>query len=254
VRILRSGLALLLLLAACSSTTTSTPSPTTPGTEQGAQTPGDPGAGGVPGEDPNAPPWEKIRDEDGIVVFRREIEGSPVVAFRGEGIVNAPIARVALVQMNLERGNEWIDRLKEARVIEARSDSEFLTYSHVGAPPLVSDRDFVNQVKVDFDPPNRIKYNLHSVEDPKGPPTAGVRGKLLHSSFELTVVGPEQTRVVCEIHADPKGSLPKWVVNQFQKGWAFKTISGLRKQAQKTDLTERAPQIRDLLARNGFPQ
>ena len=249
---LRHRLAVLLLLVGCGSASSSTLPPATPGAGQGPSQQGETGAGGGSGEAPSGPPWEKIREEDGILVFRREVEGSPVVAFRGEGEINAPIARVALVQMNMERGPEWIERMKEGRVLEARSDKEFLTYSHIGAPPLVSDRDFVNQVQIDYDPPSRIKFNIHSVEDPKGPPTAGVRGKLIHSSFELTALAPDRTRIVCEIHADPKGALPKWVVNQFQKGWAFKTISRMRQQVQKGDLIERAPQIRDLLARNGF--
>jgi hypothetical protein len=34
--------------------------------------------------------WERVRTEDGIVVSRKEVPGSPFVAFRGEGDVDAP--------------------------------------------------------------------------------------------------------------------------------------------------------------------
>lgn len=250
MRLLRNSIVFALILAGCSTAGTSLP-PSHAGRD-GSQPVSQRESPETAGESPQSEGWEKIREEDGILVFLKEVEGSPLVAFRGDGVIEAPLPRVALVQMNLERAPEWIERLKEARVLEMRSDKDFLTYSHVGAPPLVSDRDFVNHIEIEFDPPKRIKFNMHSVEDPKGPPTAGVRGKLLHSSFELTALAPDRTRVVCEIHADPMGSLPKWVVNQFQKGWAFKTISQLRKQVQKNDLYERAPQIRDLLARNGY--
>jgi hypothetical protein len=212
----------------------------------------------APGDAPPAPAadplagWEKIRDEDGIVVHRKEVEGSPLVAFRGEGVIDAPIARVAIVQMDLEHAPEWIDRLVEARVLEVRSDAEYVTYSHVGAPVVVSDRDFVNRATIEFAPPDRIKFNLQSVDDPPGPKTSYVRGKLLHSSFELTALDPSHTRIVCEIHADPRGSLPKWVVNLFQKGWAYKTIMQLRKQVTRPDVVDRAPRHREVLQRNGF--
>jgi len=33
---------------------------------------------------PAAPAWEKIGDDDGIVVYRREVPGSPLIAFKGE--------------------------------------------------------------------------------------------------------------------------------------------------------------------------
>lgn len=219
-----------------------------------AKSPAPAGSGGVtPVADP-LEGWDKIRDEDGIIVHRKEVDGSPLVAFRGEGVIDAPIARVAVVQMDLAHTPEWIERMKEARPLELIADNKFITYSHIGAPPLVSDRDFVNEVNVEYAPPSKIVYRIHGVEHPQAPKSGYVRGQLLHSSFEFTAVEPNKTRVICEIHADPKGSLPKSVVNLFQKGWAFKTISKMREQVKRPDVVDRAPQIKELLARNGFPQ
>ena len=45
------------------------------------------------------PAWERIGDDDGIAVYRREVPGSPIVAFKGEGIVDASILRVAMQSM-----------------------------------------------------------------------------------------------------------------------------------------------------------
>jgi hypothetical protein len=248
------------LLASCSSN----PAPTTPapGAAPTATT-ATTGAGGAsataPGE--TSPPpaadaeqgWEKIREEDGITVFRKEVEGSPLVAFRGEGIIQAPIALVALVEMDLPHNSEWIDSLVEGRLLEARSESEYFAYSHIKGPPLISDRDFVNHITVDFKPPSQITFNLQAADHPQSPNDGYVRGQLIHSSFKLTAVTPQQTKIVAEIHADPKGSLPKWVVNLFQKGWAFQTITHLRAQVAKPGIVERAPQQRDVLKHQGFP-
>lgn len=211
-------------------------------------------APGVSAGDAASPPpgWEPLRDEDGIKVYRREVEGSPVVAFRGEGVIEAPIARVALVQMDLAHTPEWVDRLVGARVVAIESDTDFLTYSRVSAPFPVSDRDFLNHVHATYAPPSRIELRLQSTEDPRVPPGAAVRGQLMGSTFEFTALGPTTTRVVCEIHADPKGSIPKWLVNQFQKAWAFKTISRMRQQVQRPDVVERAPVVRGILERSGF--
>lgn len=251
MRVFSQGVVLALLLAGCSATH-SPISPAHPGKTDPHTVSQQEQSSTIEGNNSSTDDWEKIREEDGIFVYRKEVEGSPLVAFRGDGVVEAPLPKVALVQMNLDRVPEWVERMKESRVLEVLSDKDFLTYSHLGAPPLVSDRDFVNRIEIEYDAPSRIKFNMHSVDDPKAPPTAGVRGRLLHSSFELTALSPDRTRVVCEIHADPMGSLPKWVVNKFQKGWAFKTISQLRKQVQKNDLYERAPEIRDLLLRHGY--
>jgi hypothetical protein len=48
--------------------------------------------------DPAPPPaWTKIDDADGIAIYRREIPGSDAIAFKGEGIIAAPLVRVASV-------------------------------------------------------------------------------------------------------------------------------------------------------------
>ena len=62
----------------------------------------------VPAQAPQ-PAWEKIGDDDGIAVYRREVPGSPIVAFKGEGIVDQSILRVASVIVDSSRATEWID-------------------------------------------------------------------------------------------------------------------------------------------------
>ena len=78
--------------------------------------------GPLPGAhaDPAPPPaWEKIDDDDGIVVYRREIPGSPVIAFKGEGDISASILRVASVLVDTSRATEWIDSLTECQNSQA---------------------------------------------------------------------------------------------------------------------------------------
>lgn len=246
----RGGWLALLLAVGCSSGSGAGPS-VAPAPTAGAD-PNAP-AGSAPAAPANDGNWEKIREENGITVLREEVEGSPLVAFRGIGDIDAPIAKVALILMDVDHNKEWIDRMVEARALKHYSDTEHLTYSHIGAPPLVSDRDFVNKNTITFTPPDRILISIQSVEDPLGPVTNHVRGQLLHSSFSLQALGPERTHVVCEIHADPKGSLPKFAVNYFQKNWAFVTITKMREQVKKAGIVERAPDVRDLLGRQGFP-
>ena len=80
---------------------------------------------------------------------------------------------------------------------------------------------------------------MSSAENPKKPVRSGVvRGELIDSSFTLQQLGPKKTRFICEIHADPKGAIPKWVVNLFQKSWPYDTITGLRQQLKKADIKE----------------
>ena len=197
--------------------------------------------------------WEKIGDSDGIGVYRREVPGSPLIAFKGEGYINASIIRVASVLVDSDRAPEWIDSLTESKIIRQVSETETVHYDHIGTPFVLKDRDFVSDCKLEFDPPRKnITLKIHAVNDPLAPKTDYVRGELIHSSFALTSSDHgTRTYVVAEIHADPKGSVAHWMVNLFQKRWPHNTITRLRAQVAKPDIKEH-PRLKTELAKYGY--
>jgi hypothetical protein len=193
--------------------------------------------------------WEKIRDKDGITVYRSEVPGTAVVAFKGSGRVEAPLLKVAHVIIDPSRGTEWVDSLAESRVLRSVSSLEFLEYDRFAMPLFIKDRDFVSRVTVEPDAARRrVVVRYVSVDDPAFPPTPRcVRGELVRSAFSLQEDGPGATRVDAEILCDPRGALPKWLVNFFQKSWPVSTLQGLRRQAVRPDVTD-APTLKALLA------
>lgn len=188
--------------------------------------------------------WERIGDDDGIVVWRKDIEGSPVVAFKGDGVIDAPIAKVMGVLADTSRKTEWVARCVEAKDVRNISDFERVEYNRTSAPWPIADRDFLFHAKVEGDrAQKKLVLTLRSIEDPLCPKNedVAVRGVLNTSTYTLvSIEGGKKTRLTVEIHADPKGSIPKWVVNLFQKSWPHKTIEGIREQAAKPDVAELA--------------
>ena len=100
--------------------------------------------------------WRRLgdafRNDAGIQVSRKVVAGSPFVAFRGEGDVDAPLLAVADVLVDVPHENQWLDSVKEARILRKVSDTEYIMYSHLGTPPTMTDRDFVTDVTVAIDP------------------------------------------------------------------------------------------------------
>ncbi len=187
--------------------------------------------------------WRKCASADGINIYWCRVPGNPVVAFRGEGIVDAPLEKVASVVADTSRGREWVDHLVEARVVRSISLSDFVEYDHMGVPfpftAVVSDRDFVSHVRLESDPKNgRMTVSYKSVEDPLAPVSRKyVRGNLIKCVFKMTPMTlPGQTYVEAEFHCDPQGSLSKWMANFFQEKWPMTTFKNLRKQAGKSDI------------------
>ena len=182
--------------------------------------------------DDGASGWEVLRVESGIQVARKPVPGSSFVAFRGEGDVQAPILAVANVLVDVSQNNQWMDSVREVRILRKLSDTDYVLYSHIGTPPMVSDRDFVYFVHLTVDGGGTsFRVDMRSTDDPAAPHTSYVRGNLTGSTFSLQA-SPDRlsTHVIAEIHADPMGNIPGWLMNAFQKSWGYNTIVGLRRQ------------------------
>jgi START domain-containing protein len=138
----------------------------------------------------------------------------------------------------VSRDPEWVDSVVEARVLRAIDPSDYVTYSHVGTPLTLADRDFVTQVALEVDPATKtLRIRMHSVSDPLAPKTRYVRGDVTESTLTLTSVdGGRRTHVVAEIHADPRGGIAPWIVNWFQRDWGYNTLKRLRAQVVKPSI------------------
>ena len=197
--------------------------------------------------------WETVRNESGILVSRKDVPGSSFLAFRGEGDVNAPLLVVGSVLVDVAHETEWIDSVVEARVLRRVSDTEYIIYSHVGTPVGLTDRDFVTSTTLSLDAAKRtLSVRMRSVSVPMAPRTSYVRGDLQQSSFTLTSSADgTKTHVVAEIHCDPKGSVPAFVVNLFQKSWGYNTLVSLRRQVAKASKAG-DPALTALFDKQGF--
>jgi hypothetical protein len=185
--------------------------------------------------------WEKIGEQEGITTFRKEIPGSPIVAFRGEAVIEDSMAKIAGVLEDVPREIEWMADVGTSYNIEITNEADRWEYNLTKTPWPLKNRDFVVHTLISFKkgPEPVLHIQMNSGENSKKPVTSdAVRGELMDSSFVLKSIGKNRTYFTCEIHADPKGIIPKWVVNLFQKSWPFDTITGLRKQLKKSDIKE----------------
>lgn len=218
---------------------------------------------GLAQADDAKPKWELFDEEDGIKMYRHDVPGSSIVALRGEGFVAAPITRVASVLADRSRSTEWIDRLKRTKLLRQISETEAIEWDHITTPPPLKDRDFVFKTVITTDPAKKkVFFSYYSVTDPAAPESDDyVRGTFKSGRFELTVAertnaDGSKTRgtiVNAQVEVDPRGSVPKFIVNMVQKSWPHKTLMALRKQVAKPDIKD-DKRVLDRLTKEGFLQ
>jgi hypothetical protein len=186
----------------------------------------------------HADDWTLVGNDHGITVYRRDVPGSAVVALKGEGLIDAPVWKVASVLLDTKRAPEWVDSLKASAVVRRLTPTSYVEYNHLKLPLLIKDRDFVSEVQIDIRATDRsVTLVYKPTDDPDAPATHNVRGEILAGTFRASAVDATHTTLVAEIQCDPKGALPAWAVNLFQKGWPRHTFEGIRKQVARADVT-----------------
>ncbi len=184
--------------------------------------------------------WRSVDNTtDGIQIFRKEAGDSRLVAFRGIGVVEAPLPLVATVIFDVDRRREWIAGLVDSRIIRWGNKDNFIEYDHIGMPFLITDRDFVSKVKMSFKLSKKeMVFHYQPSGYPFTPHTNFIRGELIDATFILSSIdNDKKTRVDAEFLCDPKGWIPKWLVNFFLKDWPKTTFRNLRKEVLKSDLS-----------------
>ncbi|MFC1602076.1 START domain-containing protein [Pseudomonadota bacterium] len=176
--------------------------------------------------------WIPVKEKEGIQIYTRKVTGTPPVMAKGIVIINAKPAAILAVLDNNSNHPKWIPYLQASRKLQTVSDTERLEYNLFDAPWPASNRDFVFRVKAI--PSNRkdiLIYSMKSEFSPLMPEQKNiVRGTLHESTFKLTQLGTDKTKVELLFQADPRGWIPNWIVNIVQRAWPYKVLKGLRAQ------------------------
>lgn len=182
--------------------------------------------------------WEPLSDDDGVNVARWEVPGSDLFAFKAVTEMDVPFARVASVIFDHTRAKGWTPDLEEVKIIRRVSDTSRVQYIHIGTPFVIKDRDFVVKANVEWlDETRELLIYFRSVEDPEAPLTDYVRGDIKASYYILKPLDRgKRVHVTFLADVDPKGTVPRWLVNAFQKSFPRKTLVGLREEARKPDV------------------
>lgn len=181
-------------------------------------------------------PWETVRTDKGITVLRRTVMGTQLHEFQGTGVIEAPISQVMAVLQDTEHRREWMAESKEQRTVQQVNTKMVILYNRLAAPWPVKDRDSVMRAVTLFDTQNKmVRVEIASTTHPDAPPIDGaVRMPFMVAHWYLwPQEGGKWTKAEYQVHADPGGSLPDWLINMVSKKIPHDTISALQLQVKR---------------------
>ena len=188
----------------------------------------------------HASEWQSVdTTTDGIQIFKKEGSGSGLIAFRGIGVVEAPLPLVATVIFDTDRRRKWVEGLVDSRILRWEDKDNFSEYDHIEMPFLMNERDFVSKITIRVDLPKKeMVFHYRSSDDHPAPRTDYIRGEVIDMTFILNSIDNDRsTRIDAAFLCDPKGWIPRWLVNFFLEDWPKRTFRNLRKEVLKSDLS-----------------
>lgn len=179
--------------------------------------------------------WEVVGIIEGVRVWRKEIPDSNIFAFKGEVTADINMGKLMTVFLDKSQRKYWVDRYADSRELDNPDPMHDTYWIKFKLPPGISDRDYVLKAEGVNDAANgTFTAKIKSVEHPKAPvDDCCVRAQANGTYYKFEALkGSEKVRLTVEVHTDPKGWLPGWVVNTIQKSWPSKTLNGLIRRAK----------------------
>lgn len=171
---------------------------------------------------------EETYEEDlDIRVFTREVANSELKEFKGITHIKAPVSAFVALLKDTDVSTEWMKDVVEYEVLDEVSETESLVYTVNAAPWPVTNRDAVIRSKMSQDENMAVTVQLSAEPEGKAKNDDYVRMPALTGFWKFTPQADGVVEVVYQVHANPGGSLPTWLVNSIVVETPLETLTNL---------------------------
>jgi hypothetical protein len=179
--------------------------------------------------------WKKDRVVDGYTIFSRDEKNSDIVGIKVEGVMNAAIEPLMGNLRAVEGSENWTPSLVVKKTIKDISDLEAITYTLNDMPWPLWHREFILHNKLMLDKERKLLYvmskSVHQDYPNYSRAKKSVMANVGYSNFGFRPIGPNKTYVELTVFVDPRGQVPTWIINFYQKKWPLKYLKSIEKRA-----------------------
>jgi hypothetical protein len=159
--------------------------------------------------------WNLESDDGEIQTYTRYLEGMSLRAFKVVTSVDAPLPQTLMFLNDSTQFHRWINMMKEAHILQ-QTDPDGVSYNHMitKVPWPIRNRDVVVRATVEYNK-ELGEVLIHSKAAPDFIPHDEdlVRIRESSASWKITKLSNGKLRLELTSHAEPGGSIPKWLSN-----------------------------------------
>lgn len=177
--------------------------------------------------------WVISKQGNGIKVFVRSIPTSPIKSFKGEITIKSSLIPLVAILEDSAALPRWMHETKSAKTLKEVNKSSSYVYVVSEMPWPVMDRDSITLATLTQNKQSKqIQITMKSVPNYIKNQAGLLRIKIMSGKWILTPQGKGTTKVIYEMHVDPGGKLPKWLVNSLSVDMPFYTLNNLRREVK----------------------
>lgn len=182
---------------------------------------------------------QRTRTDKRFSVYTRDEKGTDIVGIKVEGILEAPIMPILMNLRKVEGSSDWTPDQKEKKTVDNLGDVAAVTYSVSDMPWPIWDRSLLLHNELYLDKERKLLFVLsRSVEHKDyskdySKDLERIRAEIRYSNMGFKPIGPKKTYVELTAFVDPRGSIPTWVVNFFQRKWPITFLKAIEERANK---------------------
>ena len=179
-------------------------------------------------------PWELKKDKDGIKASVREVEGSKILEYKGEVVLETEVDEAIELFEDDNKTVDWFHGCAVSKSLEEISPDEEVFYTVISMPWPVSDRDMVFlRVRAKDAESGAVEYKNSAKPDAYPEQKKKVRMPYLKETWRFTPLEDGRTAMVYQSHSEVGGSIPAWLVNKLAVNTPYESLSDFREIVEK---------------------
>lgn len=160
--------------------------------------------------------WKLKRDKNGISIYVREQDDSPLKEYKARAVISHPIQEVFAFLLDIKRHPEWVVRCTGITIIENQVEHKITYHTAYDMPWPVKDRDLtVESVYTRYAGGKKIESLTQYVQMEFPLQEDVIRMHRYREWVILEEIDSLNTLFVAEGFVDPGGKVPPWLVNMF---------------------------------------
>ena len=173
--------------------------------------------------------WKLEKDASGIQIYTRIVSVSSIKEYKAITLMKTSLKSLVYKIIDGEHLKDWNYKTTKSRLLDKKSDKECLVYMYNDLPWPAKNRDHVSELKVDV--VNSLLTKISIKSSPKKlNQKKGVIRVVNFSGFWLLEKTKLGVIVTQQMHGDPGGALPTFIINAMLVNAPFNTFKQLKEQ------------------------